>query len=129
MRNPPLIGPSAVATPAIAAQRPIALPRSSGGNVLVMIDSVAGMMNAPPMPISATRQDELVRCVDERAREGAESEHRHAELQRAAPPEPVTQAPGREQQAREHERVGVDDPLELAVARVEVVARASGSRR
>ena len=53
MRKPPLIGPSAVATPAIAAQNPMARPRSSGGNVLVMIDKVAGMMNAPPMPMNA----------------------------------------------------------------------------
>ena len=129
MRKPPLIGPSAVATPAIAAHIPIARPRSSGGNMLVMIDSVAGMMNAPPMPMNATGEDQLVRRVDECARERPEPEHRHAELQRAAAAEPVTEAAGGEQQAREHERVGVDDPLELAVARVEVVARASGSRR
>ena len=47
------MGPSAVATPAIAAHNPMARPRSSGGNTFVMIDSVAGMMNAPPMPMNA----------------------------------------------------------------------------
>ena len=35
------------------AQNPIALPRSGPGNTLVMIDNVAGMMNAPPMPMNA----------------------------------------------------------------------------
>ena len=46
-------GPSATPTPAVAAQTPMALPRSRAGNTLVMIDSVAGMMNAPPMPMNA----------------------------------------------------------------------------
>ena len=94
----------------------MARPRSSGGNTFVMIDSVAGMMNAPPMPMNAAGDDELVRRVDERRRERAEPEHHEPELQRAAPAEPVTEAAGGEQQAREHERVGVDDPLQLAVA-------------
>ena len=31
----------------------MALPRSWAGNRLVMIDSVAGMINAPPMPMKA----------------------------------------------------------------------------
>ena len=46
-------GPSTPARPAVAAHTPIALPRSRAGNTLVMIDSVAGMMNAPPMPMNA----------------------------------------------------------------------------
>ena len=41
-------------------------------------------------------------------------------MQRAAPAEAVAEAAHREQQAREHERVRVDHPLELAVAGVEV---------
>ena len=39
-------------TAASAAQIPIALPRSSGGKTLAMIDSVAGMISAAPTPIS-----------------------------------------------------------------------------
>ena len=38
--------------PATPAQMPIARPRSSGGKMFVMIDSVEGMINAPPMPIN-----------------------------------------------------------------------------
>jgi len=37
----------------MAAQNAIARPRSLGGKTLVMIERVAGMMNAPPMPIAA----------------------------------------------------------------------------
>ena len=39
--------------PAVPAHTPMALPRSFGGKTLVMIESVAGMMNAPPMPMNA----------------------------------------------------------------------------
>jgi hypothetical protein len=39
--------------PATAAQMPIAFARSPAGKTLVMIDSVVGMISAPPMPISA----------------------------------------------------------------------------
>ncbi len=52
-RNPPSSGPSTPASPAVADHRPMALPRSSTGNTTVMIDSVAGMMKAPPMPMNA----------------------------------------------------------------------------
>ena len=38
---------------AMPAQIPIALPRSSRGKTFVMIESVAGMISAPPTPIAA----------------------------------------------------------------------------
>ena len=37
----------------MAAHIPMALPRSRSGKTLVMMDRVAGMMNAPPTPIEA----------------------------------------------------------------------------
>ena len=52
-RKPPSNGPRATAPPTAAAQMPMALPRSSGGKITVMIDSVTGSTEAPPMPISA----------------------------------------------------------------------------
>ena len=52
--QPPATGPIATPRPLTADQRPIALVRSMGSvKTLVMMDSVAGMMNAPPMPIMA----------------------------------------------------------------------------
>ena len=47
---PPTTGPMASASADTPAQVPIALPRSSAGNVTVMIESVAGIMNAAPTP-------------------------------------------------------------------------------
>ena len=51
--QPPVTGPITIPRPLTAAQIPIALPRSCAGNTAVRMESVAGMMNAPPMPISA----------------------------------------------------------------------------
>ena len=39
--------------PAIADQMPIALPRSSRGKTSMITDSVAGMIIAPPTPMTA----------------------------------------------------------------------------
>ncbi len=53
-RMPPVIGPSATARPENPAQMAIARPRSRGSrNTLVRMDSVAGMINAPPIPMKA----------------------------------------------------------------------------
>jgi hypothetical protein len=42
--------------PNTPAQSPIALPCSSRGKTFMRIDSVAGMISAPPMPIVARRR-------------------------------------------------------------------------
>ena len=51
--TPPVIGPRPIPSAETPAQTPIAFARSVGFvNTLVMIESVAGMMNAPPTPMS-----------------------------------------------------------------------------
>ena len=52
-RSPPTNGPRPMPTPATADQMPIALPRSSRGKTSMITDNVAGMIIAPPMPITA----------------------------------------------------------------------------
>ena len=49
-RTPPRIGPTRVATPAVAPQIPIAAPRRSGGKIRVMTAMVWGVMSAAPKP-------------------------------------------------------------------------------
>src|SRR5947209_11830352 len=51
--QPLVIGPMAPPAPAIPAQMAMARARSSGGNTLVRIDSVAGITSDAPAPISA----------------------------------------------------------------------------
>ena len=48
--NPPTSGPNAKASAETPAQIPMAVPRCRGGNVAVMIDSVAGFISAAPTP-------------------------------------------------------------------------------
>ncbi len=48
--TPPISGPIASAIAETPAQIPIAIPRCRGGNVAVMIESVAGFISAAPMP-------------------------------------------------------------------------------
>src|SRR3954447_15947447 len=53
-RKPPVTGPRPMPMADTPAQMPMALPRSAGlVKTLVRIDSVDGMMNAAPMPMSA----------------------------------------------------------------------------
>ena len=52
-KMPPVIGPMPTPSAETPAQMPIALPRSRGSvKTFVMIESVAGMMNAAPIPIN-----------------------------------------------------------------------------
>ena len=48
--RPPTSGPIASASAETPAQIPIAVPRCRGGNVTVMIESVAGFISAAPTP-------------------------------------------------------------------------------
>ena len=50
IKAPPPSGPITVEMPLHAVQVPIAPPRSSGGNVDMMIASVLGMSSAPATP-------------------------------------------------------------------------------
>ena len=53
-RKPPTTGPSATPRPAVAAQMPIAIARSRVSvKTLIRSESVAGMMNAAPAPMTA----------------------------------------------------------------------------
>jgi len=51
--QPPATGPIAIPRPATAAQIPIAFGRSSAGKTFVRMDSVDGMISAPPRPMRA----------------------------------------------------------------------------
>ena len=52
--KPPMIGPSAIPTPLVPAQKPIARCRTAGSwNMSVMMASVDGMISAAPMPMLA----------------------------------------------------------------------------
>ena len=111
--RPPTSGPIASASAETPAQMPIAWPRCRGGNVAVMIESVAGFISAAPMPCTARapirkpafgaspqasdESEKIARPIDEDL----------------APAEHVGELAAGDQQRREDERVAGDDPLEL----------------
>ena len=119
-RKPPAAGPTPTPMPATAAQMPIAFGRSSAGKTLVRIESVVGMISAPPMPISALLAISMFGGLGERGRERGAAEDHEPGDECAATAEAVAERAHGEQQAGEHERVGVDDPLKLAAAGVEL---------
>ena len=116
--QPLATGPIAPAAPVTPAQIAMAFVRSSGGNTLTRIDSVDGMMNAAPAPISGPAGDELPHRGRQRGGAAGAQEDDEPELQRALASEAVADRAGGEQQAGEHERVGGDDPLQLRVGGV-----------
>ena len=127
---PPTIGPSAMPAPLAAVQTAIALARSRGSpNTLTRIDSVVGMMSAPPRPMT---QRPAISIVVEPAvaatTEPARNVTRPAS-ERVPAAEAVTDASGGEEQTGEHDGVGGDDPLQLGRAGAEVADESGAWRR
>ena len=119
-----MIGPIATPTPEIPAQMPMARPRSAGGKTLVRIDSVDGMMNAAPKPWTARVRMSTPGRSRERRRERAPTEDHEPDEQRRLASVAVAGAARDQEEAREDERVRVDDPLQLARRRAELAHEA-----
>ena len=129
VRKPPSTGPIASASAETPAQVPIALPRSSGGNALVTIESVAGIISAAADALDDAADDERGRVGREPRGRRGEGEQRHAEQEGAAAAEDVAEAPAGRQQDGEAERVAVDGPLEAGEARARGRAGSTAARR
>ena len=93
-----------------------------------MIDSVAGMMNAAPTPISARLAITCVALGRQPAEQRADGEHDEAADERPLAAEAVAEGAGGEQQPGEQDGVGVDDPLELRRRGVEVLLHRRAAR-
>ena len=118
--RPLTIGPMAPPAPANPAQMAMARGRSAGEKTLARMDSVDGITNAAPAPMSARVRDELVGGRGERRQQAGHPDHRQPELQGALATVAITQRAGRQQQAGEHQAVGVGDPLQLRLGGVQL---------
>ena len=87
-----------------------------------MIASVAGETTAPPKPWSARAPISSAARVGQRAGERGEHEQRRPGEEHAPATEQVGGPPAEHQEAREGDRVGVDDPLQAGGREVETVA-------
>ena len=120
-------GPRAPPAPAKPAQIPMALARSWGGNTLLRIESVVGMIRAAPAPATAAEGDQLAGAAGEGGAQRGQGEDGQPGLEGALAAEAVADGAGRQEQPGEHEGVGVDDPLEPGLGGVEGVG--PGQRR
>ena len=124
-QQPDVIGPMATPAPDMPAQMAMACGRSWAGKTLVRIDRVDGMMNAAAEAHDRPGGDHLSRRVRERGEDRADQEQHEADLQGALAAEAVAEGAGGEEHAGEHQRVGVDHPLQRRRRCVEV----AGQRR
>ena len=121
-RMPPSRRPTAPPPTAIAAQTPSAFVRSEPSlKVAVTIESAAGETSAAPRPCRPRLTISHVEPV-------ATAQSSEADVKSTRPmrktflrPGQVARAPAEEQEAAEHQRVGVDDPLQVRVGHVEVL--------
>src|SRR5215211_1640518 len=120
-RTPPATGPSATPRPAVAAQMPTAVARSrSSGEHADEQRQRRGHDERGARAHQRAAGDQGLDAAGERGRRRRQPEHDQPGEQRAPAPVAVPERAGREQQSREHERVGVDHPLQLADVRVEL---------
>ena len=110
-RMPPTIGPSAAPAENAAAHTAIARRRWSRlGKMLRSSESVDGISMAPKKPSRARAAISSAALGANAASAETSGESGRADEQHPAPAEAVAERAHRHEQAREHERVRVDDP-------------------
>ena len=119
----------AAPAPAKPAQVAMARVRSSGGKTAVMSDNVAGITKAEPTPMIPRPTMTWAGRGGEPGDEQPDGEHAEAAEEGPLAPEAVAERPGRQQQAGEHEGVGVDDPVELGGGGPQVLLEAGAPPR
>ena len=108
MRRPRTAPPAATPT-----HVPTALPRSSGGKMVVITESVTGMMKAAATPITMRSPISCVGVWRKRARKDASPKSESPRARMGLRPIAVSDRTRRQQESGEGERVGIDDPLQL----------------
>ena len=127
--KPPPKGPMTMPSPDTPAQMPIALARSRPTNVFVRIDNVVGKMSAPPMPMSPRAAISIAGDVANDANAENVANSTRPAVSAFLRPNRSPERSGREQQSGEHDRVRVDDPLELRIPSRRDPGRSTATRR
>ena len=102
----------------------MALGRSSSEKTLSRIRQGGRHDERAADTLDRPGRDQRIGRADQRAAERPEPEHHESEEECAAPAELVAETPGGEEQTREHECVGVGNPLQLALGRAELADEA-----
>ena len=121
--QPDAMGPMAAPPPEMPAQMAMALGRSWAGKTLVRMDRVEGITNAAATPITARAVMMVAAVVGSRRHRRPDEEQHEPGLERSLAAVAVADRAGGEQQAGEHQRVGVDHPLQRAGGGIELAGQ------
>ena len=128
--QPPATGAIADAIDVAADHVPIAAPRDASGYAAVMSARLPGTSSAAPDPLHGSRDDEPRQGMGrEAACRRSESEERDPGHEDAPATEPIAERAADEDERREEERVGLDDPLRPVHAGAETLLDQAGGRR
>ena len=122
--HPPKNGPTAPATPPNPDQAPTAAARSGPWNDAEISARLPGVSSAPPTPCNARAAMRTGDVRGQPAGERRQREPRHPDEEDPPTAEVVAQRPAEQDERRQRQRVGVDRPLQIAEARVELGADA-----
>ena len=87
-----------------------------------MSDSVDGASVAPAMPRRARLTISISALVENAASSDSDAERGGTDEEQLATADPVAERAHRDEEARDHEAVDVDDPEQLGAARLQVLA-------
>ena len=122
-RIPPNTGPIALPAENAEIQTAIATDRCRMSlNMTKISDRVDGARVAPAIPRRARLRMSISGRVRERGQEGEDAERRGTDEEQLAPTDAVAERAHRDQEARDHEAVDVDDPEQLGARGLEVLA-------
>ena len=108
--TPPRIGPTSVATPAVAPHSAIAWPRRSAGKIRVMIAIVCGVIIEAPRPWNDPGDDQPLDRAGQPAPQRGEREDRQPEQVEPLGAEPVAEPAGDQHRHGVGQQVGAGHP-------------------
>ena len=119
--RPPSSGPIALPAEKAEIQTAIARERCPGSwNMVKISDRVDGASVAPAIPSRARLRMSISALVENAASSDSTPNARGADEQQLAAADAVAERAHRDEEARDHEAVDVDDPEQLRAARLQV---------
>ena len=126
--TPPITGPAAEETSATTAISASPRPRCCGGKTSTVIAKPSGARMPAPMPWITRKPISHSTDQADAHSAGADREDREPDDEELLAPELVREPAHRDEQDREHDVVGVDDPRDRRDVRGHLDPRAPGSR-
>ena len=120
VRTPPSSGPTAAAEAIVAPQIPNAVPALAPVELLGDQRQPAGVHDRAADALARARDDQEQRARGQRAQERGQREQAEADREHELAAEQVGERAGGQQERGQGQRVGVDHPLDVREARVQI---------